>query len=133
MFSFVQYCVPFGARKQRSSPLIDASGCPKKARATRGTYRLEEYDTDVGSADDALCFDADVLGVVEAKKLSLGPQNVLTQSERYSRGARSNRLRFGKFYVPFLYSTNGEVIWFADVRSPSYRSRKVSRFHTPSA
>ena len=37
------------------------------------------------------------------------------------------------FRVPFLYSTNGEVIWFHDVRHPLNRSRKIARFHTPAA
>ncbi|MEP6742022.1 MAG: hypothetical protein ABJB61_05940 [bacterium] len=32
-----------------------------------------------------------------------------------------------------LYSTNGEVIWFHDVRHKLSRSRKVNQFHTPAA
>ncbi len=35
--------------------------------------------------------------------------------------------------MPFLYSTNGEVIWFHDVRHELNRSRDVSGFHTPDA
>jgi type I restriction enzyme, R subunit len=35
--------------------------------------------------------------------------------------------------VPFLYATNGEVLWFHDVRHPLNRSRRVSAFHTPAA
>jgi type I restriction enzyme R subunit len=35
--------------------------------------------------------------------------------------------------VPFLYSTNGEVIWFHDVRHPLERSRKVADYPTPAA
>lgn len=49
------------------------------------------------------------LGIVEAKKLTLGPQNVLSQSERYSRGAEGCPFDFDGFHIPFLYSTNGEV------------------------
>ena len=37
-------------------------------------------------ADYALVVDGQLLGVVEAKKVTLGPQNVLTQAERYSKG-----------------------------------------------
>ncbi len=40
---------------------------------------------------------------------------------------------FNGYYVPFLYSTNGEVIWFHDVRHNLSRSRKVKYFHTPAA
>lgn len=94
---------------------------------------ITEYPTDNGPADYALCVDGQILGIVEAKKLSLGPQNVLTQAERYSRGLTNNPLRFGDFCVPFLYSTNGEIIWHHDIRHPHNRSREISVFHTPAA
>ena len=94
---------------------------------------IEEFPTDNGPADYALCVDGRILGMVEAKKLSLGPQNVLTQAERYSRGTTTNPLNFRGYRVPFLYSSNGEVIWHHDIRHPLSRSRKVSAFHTPSA
>ena len=73
------------------------------------------------------------MGVVEAKKLTLGPQEVLTQAERYSRGLTPSPFNFNGFHVPFLYSTNGEVIWHHDVRAPLNRSHQVAGFHTPEA
>ena len=94
---------------------------------------VEEYPTDNGPADYALFVGGRILGIIEAKKLSLGPQNVLTQAQRYSEGATGNPLQFGDFRVPFLYSTNGEVIWFHDVRHPLERSRRVADYPTPSA
>jgi type I restriction enzyme, R subunit len=39
----------------------------------------------------------------------------------------------GEFGVAFLYSTNGQVVWFHDVRDQLNRSRQVSGFHTPQA
>jgi type I restriction enzyme R subunit len=113
-------------RKRRIDPRLDALGWPKRSLHGLNSYRLEEFETDAGPADYALSSDGDVLAVVEAKKLTLGPQNVLTQAERYSRGATSNAFRFGEFRVPFLYSTNGEVIWFHDIRTPLSRSRRVA-------
>ena len=74
-----------------------------------------------------------LLGVVEAKKLSLGPQNALVQAERYSRGVEPSPFDFRGYHVPFLYSTNGEVIWFHDVRHNLERSRQIEDFHTPAA
>lgn len=56
-------------------------------------HALEEYPTDNGPADYALCADGKVLGIVEAKKLSLGPQNVLVQAERYARGVSGQPLQ----------------------------------------
>src|SRR5208283_4364051 len=40
---------------------------------------------------------------------------------------------FSGFRVPFLYSTNGEIIWYHDARNPLNRSRQIAKFHTPSA
>lgn len=74
-----------------------------------------------------------VRGVVEAKKVTVGPQGVLTQAERYSRGIVDGPLIRGEYGVPFLYSTNGAQIHFHDVRREQNRSRLVAAFHTPTA
>ena len=94
---------------------------------------IEEYETENGPADYVLCVDGRIVAVVEAKKLTLGPQNVLTQAERYSRGVAASKLNFDGFRVPFLYSTNGAVIWFHDVRHKLSRSRPIAKFHSPTA
>jgi type I restriction enzyme R subunit len=94
---------------------------------------IEEFPTESGPADYALSAGGQILAVVEAKKLTLGPQEVLTQAERYSRGLTSNPFDFNGLHVPFLYSTNGEVIWHHDVRQPLNRSHQVAAFHTPEA
>jgi type I restriction enzyme R subunit len=96
-------------------------------------YAIEEYPTEAGPADYVLCSHGQILGVVEAKKLTLGPQEVLLQAERYSRGLIDSPFNFQGFHIPFLYSTNGEVIWHHDVRHPLSRSRQVPAFHTPDA
>jgi type I restriction enzyme, R subunit len=122
-------------RKSRIDPRLDARGWTR-ARGTAlgaGCCRSEEYETANGPADYALCRDGNVLGIVEAKKLSVGPQGVLTQAERYARGIADSPYNFDGVRVPFLYSTNGEVIWFHDARHPLNRSRQVADFHTPSA
>jgi type I restriction enzyme R subunit len=126
-------------RRQRIDPKIRARGWdvmpfdPLHPLAAFDRCAIAEYPTDDGPADYAFCVDGRILGIVEAKKLSLGPQNVLTQAERYSRGATTNPFDFGGFHVPFLYATNGEVIWFHDIRHPLSRSRKVTDFPTPTA
>jgi type I restriction enzyme R subunit len=97
-----------------------------------GAYRLPEIETTTGPADYGLYADRGLLAVVEAKKLSLGPQNVLSQAERYAEGVRGP-YEVGKFGVPFIYSTNGEGIWFHDLRDPLNRSRQVADFHSPAA
>jgi len=126
-------------RRDRINPRLEALGweiVPYEENHPLSAYNqhaVEEYPTENGPADYALCVDGRILGIVEAKRLTLSPQNVLTQAERYSRGATANPLQFGEFHVPFLYSTNGEVIWFHDVRHPLNLSHKVAIFHTPNA
>lgn len=100
---------------------------------TADRLAVAEYPTANGPADYALFVGGQALGIVEAKKLSLGPQNVLTQAQRYSAGVTDSPFQFGEFRVPFLFSTNGEVIWFHDVRHPLERSRKVADYPTPDA
>jgi type I restriction enzyme R subunit len=94
---------------------------------------IEEYPTAHGPADYALSVGGHIIGIVEAKKLTLGPQNVLSQAERYSKGLLVDERPFGEFGCAFLYSTNGEVIWHHDVRNALNRSRQIMRFHTPDA
>ena len=108
---------------------------PPAATAFRGPHpsAVEEWPTTAGPADYALTDGGEVRGVVEAKKITVGPQGVLTQAERYSRGIPSTPMIRGEFGVPFLYATNGEQIHFHDVRREQNRSRIVSAFHTPAA
>lgn len=126
-------------RKKRIDPKLQASGWTvvpydeTKPLSSCHGCAIEEYPTTKGPADYALCVDGAILGVVEAKKVTLGPQNVLMQAERYSQGFTHSPFNFQGFRVPFLYSTNGEVIWHHDIRNPSNRSRQISGFHTPDA
>jgi type I restriction enzyme R subunit len=101
--------------------------------ATYSRHAIREYPTVNGPADYALWVNGQPLGIVEAKRLAVGPQNSLTQAERYSRGLTTSPFDFDGFRVPFLYSSNGEVVWFHDVRHELNRSRRVSGFHTPEA
>jgi type I restriction enzyme R subunit len=126
-------------RRQRIDPRLKAAGWkvvgfnPSTPLNVYGQAAIEEFETKNGPADYALCNDGRVLGVTEAKKVTLGPQGVLVQAERYSKGIHQVPKYQGEFGVPFLYATNGEEIWFHDVRDQLNRSRRVSGFHTPTA
>lgn len=118
-------------RKERIDPKLDAAGwVTSPVSAGR---RSEEEATANGPADYVLWLDGHPVAVIEAKKLTIGPQNVLTQAERYAEGLGGTPYNFHGFHVPFLYATNGEVIWFHDVRNPLNRSRQIAAFHTPAA
>jgi type I restriction enzyme, R subunit len=126
-------------RRRLINPKLEAAGWrivpfdPRKPLAAYDRCAIEEFETSNGPADYALCAGSRILGIVEAKKLTLGPQNVLTQAERYSAGAISNPFDFRGYHVPFLYSTNGEIIWHHDIRYHLNRSHVISAFHTPDA
>ncbi len=96
-------------------------------------HAITELDTASGPVDYAFVVDGGLVGVIEAKKLSLGPQNVLVQAERYARGLEGTAFDYDGLRVPFLWSTNGEVVWFHDVRHPLNASRSVSDLPTPNA
>ncbi len=79
-------------------------------------HAVEEYPTENGPADYALFVDGQFLGIIEAKKVRVSPQNVLEQAKRYSRGAGDGVGNWNEHRVPFLYSSNGEIVWHLDVR-----------------
>ena len=124
------------SRKLRTDPKLDAAGWrrrPGGATPLHDPYRTEEEETDNGPADYALWLDRHIVGIVEAKKVAFGAQGVLTQAERYARGIRTSPYNFDGLRSPFLYATNGELIWFRDVRHQLNLSRQVAAFHTPAA
>lgn len=96
-------------------------------------HAVEEWPTSNGPADYALVVNGKLLGVVEAKKVEVGAQNVLEQAKRYSKGADDTVGDWNGYHIPFLYSTNGELIYHLDVRNSGNLSRPVYSFHTPEA
>lgn len=96
-------------------------------------HAVEEYPTANGPADYALFVQGKLLGIIEAKKVGVGPQNVLEQAKRYAAGIFTSVGNWDGLRVPFLYATNGEVIWHLDTRHEKRISRKVSNFHTSTA
>lgn len=123
-------------RRSRIDPKLASAGwnvVPAASDTTGRQLAVEEFETVNGPADYALFDGGRCLGVAEAKKLTLGPQGVLVQAERYSKAVDQTPKYQGEFGAPFLYATNGEVLWFHDVRHALNRSRQISGFHTPVA
>ena len=96
-------------------------------------HAIEEYPTATGPADYALFVKGKLLGIIEAKKVVVSPQNVLEQAKRYSKGAFDGPGNWHGYRVPFLYASNGEVIWHIDVRNEKNISRQIADFHTADA
>lgn len=106
---------------------------PFEEGKTYGHGSVEEYPTQTGPCDYALFHDKRPLAAVEGKKVSVGPQNVLQQAQRYARGFQNSSFTFGEYHLPFIYSTNGKIVWFQDLRHPLNRSREIAAIHTPNA
>lgn len=102
-------------------------------RSTLKRHAVEEYPTETGPADYALFVDGKLLGIIEAKKLTVGAENVLEQAKRYSRGVLNTVGEWRGYRVPFLYSTNGELIFHLDVRKKENTSYELCGFHSPQA
>lgn len=126
-------------RREKTDPKLIKTGWatapfdPSHPLAWYQNTAITEYPTSNGSADYALCVDGQILGIVEAKKVTLGPQNVLIQAQRYSNGVINSPFSFDGYNAPFLYSTNGEIIWVQDIRHQLNRSRQISTFYSPNA
>jgi type I restriction enzyme, R subunit len=126
-------------RKKRIDPRLKACGWEivpfdaSRPLASYTNHAIEELPTDAGPVDYALILDGQPVGAVEAKKVTLGPAGVLTQAERYSKGMTNSPFNFRGFRSPFLFSTNGEIIYFHDVRHELELSRQIADFFTPSA
>lgn len=93
---------------------------------------VREYSTDTGPADYVLFLDGQPVGVVEAKKETLG-QNITAveeQTAEYST-AKLKWVRSTGTPLPFLYQATGVITRFTDQRDPKPRARNVFAFHRP--
>ncbi len=81
-------------RKRRIDPKLESAGwrvVPYHDGESLTAYdrcAIEEYPTDHGPADYALCAGGRILGMDEAKRVA--PENVLTQAECYAKEATSD-------------------------------------------
>jgi type I site-specific restriction endonuclease len=57
----------------------------------------------------------------------------LEQAKRYAAGVGQGSGNWNAFKVPFLFASNGEVIWFIDMRDEKPASRQIAQFHTATA
>ena len=125
-------------RKYRIDKLLVAAGwkiVPYKEGQSPHSYNncaVTEYPTSSGPADYVLVLDEVPIAIIEAKKGAVGAYTVLEQAKRYAKGIKSGLL-FGEYHVPFIYSSDGEEIYFQDLRDKHSYSRKIYKFHTENA
>jgi len=93
-------------------------------------HAVKEYPIAKGPADYALFVNGKLLGIIETKKVTVGPKNFLEQAKRYSKSAFNNVGNWDGYRVTFLYSSNGELVWYLDVRNPKNISHQIANFST---
>ncbi|GEM_PF-2904981 len=71
--------------------------------STLSGHAVEEYPTASGPADYALFVKGRLLGIIEAKKVGVNPQNVLEQAKRYAKGAFSGPGNWNGYRVHFPF------------------------------
>ncbi|MBI5424200.1 MAG: DEAD/DEAH box helicase family protein [Opitutae bacterium] len=93
---------------------------------------VREYSTDSGPADYVLFVDGKPVGVIEAKKETLG-QTITTVEEQTAdyAAAKLKWVQSTGVPLPFLYQATGVIVRFTDQRDPKPRSREVFSFHRP--
>ncbi len=116
---------------------LRASGWAVQAKDAINFHEAEgqavrEYTTDTGPADYVLFIDGQPVGVIEAKKETLGA-NITTVEEQTSDYAAANLkwVQSSGVPLPFLYEATGVITRFTDQRDPKPRSREVFAFHPP--
>ena len=92
---------------------------------------VREYPTSTGPVDYALFVDGKPVGVVEAKKDSLG-ENITVVEGQSGRYANSSFKYIKSDYkIRFAYEATGQITRFTDFNDIKYRSRRVFSFHRP--
>lgn len=92
---------------------------------------VREYPTNTGPVDYALFIDGEPVGVIEAKKSSIG-ENITVVEEQSARYATSSFKWINREYtIRFAYEATDKLIKFTDYKDIKYRSRRVFSFHRP--
>jgi type I restriction enzyme R subunit len=93
---------------------------------------VREYTTDTGPADYVLFVNGQPIGIIEAKKETLGYK--ITTVEEQTAEYASSKLRYIQRPgepLPFLYEATGVIVRFTDQRDLKPRSREIFSFHRP--
>jgi type I restriction enzyme R subunit len=91
---------------------------------------VREYPLPNGPCDYLLFVGGKAAGVIEAKKAGTTLSAVAEQSDRYMAKLPEHLARWANTLL-FDYESNGEEVFFKDMRDPKPRSRRVFAFHRP--
>ena len=91
---------------------------------------VREFLFDSGEADYGLFVDDKAIGAIEAKKAGTTLSSVAFQTQKYLTSLPEGFSSWSN-PLPFGYESTGEETFFADLRDPDPRSRRVFSFHRP--
>jgi type I restriction enzyme, R subunit len=97
------------------------------------SHVVEEYRVATGIVDYALFVHGLLIGIIEVKRVTGNLESGMEQAKKYSKGSFDGVSNWRGYRVPFLYSSNGEVTYFCDVREESNLASPLPTFHTPQA
>lgn len=100
--------------------------------ASFGVAVREFVMSDGSKADYLLFVKGKACGVIEAKKEGVSLSGIEIQAKHYALHV-SAELRVWQNPLPFIYESNFNEIYFADLREKDSRSRQIFSFHTPQA
>ncbi|WP_214630768.1 type I restriction-modification system endonuclease [Paenibacillus agaridevorans] len=115
---------------------------PEKGR----NMAIAEWALKVGFADYALFCGLELVGIVEAKRISKNVEADIAQAKKYAmhvvrHGDEIVNGPWGNYQAPFLFSTNGRPyleqlkhlsgIWFLDARKPTNHPRPLQAWYSP--
>ena len=98
--------------------------------ASLGVAVREFVMRDESKADYLLFIDGKACGVIEAKKEGISLSGIELQAKHYASHI-PKELRIWQNPLPFIYVSNFNEIYFADLREQDYSSRQIFSFHTP--
>ncbi|MGG4481267.1 type I restriction-modification system endonuclease [Paenibacillus illinoisensis] len=115
---------------------------PEKGR----NIAIAEWALKTGFADYALFCGLELVGIVEAKRMSKNVEADIAQAKKYAmnvvqHGDEMIHDPWGNYQVPFLFSTNGRPyleqlkhlsgIWFLDARKSTNHPRPLQAWYSP--
>ena len=97
------------------------------------SHVVEEYRVATGIVDYALFVHGLLIGIIEVKRLTGNLELGMEQAKQYSKGSFDGVGNWRGYRVPFLYASDGEIIYFCDIRDESNLVDVLPTFHTPQA
>lgn len=125
-------------RENKINHMLEKSGWSTDDRTSEGTYKTEikTSSMDVGQKEgfaDYILYDENMnpIAVIEAKSDEKPSIGNLQQAKRYAKTLEEHTPhRTNSGHIPFVYATNGDEIWFQDLREKAPQKKQIGAFHS---